>query len=189
MKYIYLLANISKEPTNMKINPILLILLLSVCPIYSQVNEGKGKFILNPWDNINAFRVAPSYYKNFEFEASYLLSSSPKQHYRGYAGLERLVMLVQYVGVGIEYVKVGNQHAVGAKLSYEANFSIFSAQVGGDIITSNKDFQYRVMPRVGLSVFGFITAYYGWNYNLREESELNPAEHIITLQLQILDDY
>lgn len=170
----------------MKLSPILFIL-LCVWPTFSQVDidhpDVKRKFTLNPWENINGFRIAPSYYKNFEFEASYLLSSYPKQE-QGFGGL---AMLVQYVGAGIEYVKVGNEHAVGAKLSYEANFSIFSAQVGGDLITSDKDFQFRVIPRAGLSVFGIITAYYGWNYNLRKKSELMPAEHIITLQFNILN--
>ena len=170
----------------MKINPILLILLFSVWPIFSQINENNPdvkKFRLNPWDNINGFRVAPSYYKNFEFEASYLISSYPTQD-PGFGGF---AMLVQYVGVGVEYVNFEKQHAIGAKLSYEVNFSIFSAQAGGDIITSDKDFQIRIMPRVGLSVFGIITAYYGWNYNLREKSELTPAEHIFTLQFNILN--
>ena len=170
----------------MKINAIVLVLLLSFWPTFSQINneieDGSKKFTLNPWNNINGFRIAPSYYKHFEFEASYILSSYP-EHDPGFGGF---AMLVQYVGVGVEYLNVGNQHAVGAKVSYEVNFSVFSAQVGGDIIGSDKDFQYRIMPRVGVSVFGIITAYYGWNYNLREESELKPGNHNIILQFNIL---
>ncbi|MDR6966249.1 hypothetical protein J2X31_000242 [Flavobacterium arsenatis] len=167
-------------------NLIASILILLVGPVFGQAGEGKAedkKFTLNPWDNINGFRVATSYYKNFEFEASYLISSYPRQE-PGFGGF---AMLVQYVGAGIEYVNVGNQHAIGAKLSYEANFSIFSAQVGGDIIASDQDFQYRMLPRIGVSVFGLITAYYGWNYNLRKESELMSAEHIFTLQFNLLN--
>jgi hypothetical protein len=171
----------------MKKSIILSILFLFTWQVYCQTSdinlESKGKFIINPWDNINGFRVAPSYYKNFEIEASYIISSFP-EHDPGFGGF---AMLVQYVGAGIEYVKVGAQHAVGAKLSYEANFSIFSAQVGGDIIISDKYLQYRIMPRVGMSVFGIITAYYGWNYNLNKESELMPAIHSITLQFNILN--
>lgn len=167
-------------------NLIVSILILLVGPAFGQTSKDIAhdkKNTLNPWDNINGFRIATSYYKNFEFEASYLLSSYPRQE-PGFGGF---AMLVQYVGAGIEYVNVGNQHAIGAKLSYEANFSIFSAQVGGDILTSGQDFQYRILPRVGLSAFGIITAYYGWNHNLKKESALRPAEHIFTLQFNILN--
>jgi len=37
------------------------------------------KFKLNPWENVNGFRVAPSYLKNFELEVSYLMSSYPQK--------------------------------------------------------------------------------------------------------------
>ncbi len=162
------------------------ILLLVISNTFSQTHKDtmkvEKKFKVNPWENVNGFRVAPSYYKNFELEISYLITSYPKKD-PGFGGF---INLVHYIGAGIEYVNVGNQNAIGAKLSYEANFSILSAQIGGDIITSNKDIQYRIMPRIGLSAFGIVTIYYGWNYNLIKNSELLPSEHLLTLQINIL---
>jgi hypothetical protein len=151
--------------------------------IFSQIPKNESKFKINPWDNVNGFRIAPSYLKNFEFEASYIVSSYPEKD-PGFGGF---FLLVQNIGAGLEYLQVGNQSALGAKLSYELNYSIFSAQIGSDIIVSNQDVQYRILPRVGLSVFGIITAYYGWNYNLKKDSNLLPAKHLITLQINVLD--
>ena len=161
----------------------LIFFLLLSNSIFSQIPKNENKFKINPWDNVNGFRIAPSYFKNFEFEASYIISSYPEQD-PGFGGF---FLLVQNIGVGLEYLQVGNQSAIGTKISYELNYSIFSAQVGGDVIASNQDVQYRILPRVGLSVFGIITAYYGWNYNLKKDSNLLPAKHLITLQINVLD--
>jgi hypothetical protein len=153
---------------------------------FTQVNDEvieKKKFTLNPWDNINGFRVAPSYLKNFEFEGSYLITSYPERD-PGFGGF---FLLVQNIGIGLEYINIGNQNAIGAKLSYEINYSILSAQIGGDVLKSDKDVQYRIMPKLGLSTFGIITIYYGWNYNLRNESTLILPKHTITLQINVLD--
>lgn len=170
----------------MKLALSVTIIFFSISTLFGQTYKDTikfdKKFRINPWENVNGFRIAPSYYKNFELEISYLITSFPKKD-PGFGGF---AMLVHYIGAGIEYVNVGNQNAIGTKLSYEANYSVFSVQLGGDFITSNKDFQYRIMPRLGLSVFGIITIYYGWNYNLNKESKLLPYDHLLTLQINVL---
>jgi len=143
----------------------------------------KKKFKLNPWENVNGFRASVGYLEDFELEGAYILSSFPKQD-PGFGGF---AMLVQYISGGIEYVRIGKVNAVGPKLSYEVNFSIFSGQIGIDYLFSDKSPQMRLLPKLGLSVFGIITVYYGWNKNLLKQNELITSEHVITLQLNILD--
>ncbi|MDP2161905.1 MAG: hypothetical protein Q8K02_15600 [Flavobacterium sp.] len=143
----------------------------------------KKKFKLNPWENVNGFRASVGYLEDFELEGAYILSSFPKQD-PGFGGF---AMLVQYISGGIEYVRIGKVNAVGPKLSYEVNFSIFSGQIGIDYLFSDKSTQMRLLPKLGLSVFGIITVYYGWNKNLLKQNELITSQHVITLQLNILD--
>lgn len=145
----------------------------------------KKKFQLNPWENVNGFRAFVGYLQDFELEGAYILSSFPKQD-PGFGGF---AMLVQYISGGIEYVRIGKVNAIGPKLSYEVNFSIFSGQLGIDYLFSDKSSQIRMLPKLGLSVFGIITVYYGWNKNLLKENKLITSEHIITLQFNILDHY
>lgn len=166
---------------------LLIIFGFATSNVFSQTtfDESKKKFHINPWDNINGIKIAPSYYKNFEFEVAYFLSSYPEQD-PGFGGF---FQLVQNIGLGIEYVNSDNHNAIGGKLTYELNYSIFSAQIGGDIITSNKDYQYRLMPKIGLSLFSFVNLYFGWNYNLRTESTLQPPKYNLTLSINIYDTF
>jgi len=149
----------------------------------NDLEKTKKKFTLNPWENVNGFRIAPSYLKNFEFEVSYLISSYPKSD-PGFGGF---AMLVQNIGIGIEYVNAGNQNAAGAKFTYEVGFSLLSTQIGVDYLVSDVATQYRLMPKIGLSLFSFVNLYYGWNYNLETDSSLQPPRHTISLQVNILD--
>lgn len=146
-------------------------------------HEIEPKIKINPWDNMNGYRFAVGYTKDLEAEASYLITSYPKKD-PGYGGL---AMLVHFVGIGAEYIKDGPRNAVGAKLSYEASFSLLIAQIGADYLYSEAGNQARIMPKVGLSAFGFVTVYYGWNINTIKDSGLQPYKHLLSLQINILD--
>jgi hypothetical protein len=137
---------------------------------------------LNPWDGLNGYRFSMGYLKDFEAEASYLISSYPKTE-QGFGGM---MMLVHYLGAGVEYVKDGPTHAIGAKLSYEASFFLFSGQLGADYLVADGMQQARIMPKIGLSLFGMVTLYYGRNFNLLENSRLQPHGHVLSLQVNFL---
>jgi hypothetical protein len=62
---------------------------------------------------------------------------------------------------------------------------LFAGQIATDFLVSDKDTQVRIMPKVGLSLFGFVTAYYGWNIPLKKESTLQTQQHVISLQLNL----
>ncbi|RZJ67163.1 MAG: hypothetical protein EOO50_06475 [Flavobacterium sp.] len=163
-----------------------LIVFMFIGPTFAQTPADvptKKPFDLNPWDDMNGCRVAASYFKDFEVEVSYVISSYPSQE-PGFGGF---AMLVQNVAIGPKYLKVGNAHAIGARLSYEAIFSIFAAQLGADFVTSDVGPQFSLTPRLGLSVFSLITIYYGWSCDLQKQSELRTATHTITLQINFLD--
>lgn len=103
----------------MRIISILQFLFFSTATLFSQVdtlsNHNRKKFQLNPWDNINGIKIAPSFYKNFELEVAYFISSYPELD-PGYGGF---FQLVQNVGLGVEYINSGNQNAIGGKITYE----------------------------------------------------------------------
>ena len=165
----------------------LIIAIIGFSFTYSQTNsdfsEEKKIFKFNPWDNINGIKVAPSYFENFEFEISYFISSYPESD-PGFGGF---FLFVQNIGLGLEYINSGNHNAIGGKLTYELNYSLLSAQIGTDYIISNKDYQYRLMPKIGLSLFSFLNLYFGWNFNLRTESTLQPPKYNLTLSLNLYD--
>lgn len=177
--------------------PILLLLLLFLTgytalaqtdslpakPMAPVQTETPRKFSLNPWEGVNGYRFSVGYLKDFEAEASYLITSFPQKD-PGYGGM---AMLVHYIGVGVEYVKDGPTHAVGAKLSYEASFAILAAQIGTDYLVANGMQQARIMPKIGLSMFGVLTLYYGRNFNLMENSRLQPHEHLLSFQVNLYD--
>lgn len=145
--------------------------------------QTKKNFTLNPWDNTNGFRVGCGYYENLELETSYLITSYPQSE-PGFGGM---AMRVQYVGAGLEYLLLDNKHVLGAKLSYENSFALFSGQIATDFLFTDNSNQIRIMPKIGLSAFGFITLYYGWNIQLLKESDLQTQNHVISLQMNILD--
>jgi hypothetical protein len=144
-------------------------------------SKTKKKFTLNPWDNVNGIRLAAGYFNNLETEASYLMSSSPKKD----PGLAGLAMRIQYIGLGLEYLRVGQQNVIGTKLSYENTISIFAIQLGTDFLASDNDIQYRLLPKVGLTLFGTWTLYYGYNIDLNKQSDIKTTPHIISLQCNI----
>jgi len=156
-----------------------------ICFSQTETNQKSNnkKFVLNPWENINGYRIAAGYLNNIELEASYLLTSYPKQE-QGFGGMG---MRKQNIGAGFEYLRMGNKNVFGTKLSYENSFTIFSGQIATDFLFNDNSTQIRIMPKIGLSLFGAITLYYGWNYNLIKESDLKTQEHIISLQFNILN--
>jgi hypothetical protein len=158
---------------------LFIIIMLWNFTIYSQK---ENKFSLNPWENINGYRFGVGFQESLELEASYLITSFP-QNDPGFGGM---IMRVQYIGAGIEYLRIGNKNVVGAKLSYENSFALFSGQIASDFLFTNNTTQVRIMPKIGLSVFGYITLYYGWNFNLIKQSELQTQNHIISLQINLL---
>jgi hypothetical protein len=103
--------------------------------IQNDSSETKNKFTLNPWDNVNGIRLAAGYYNNLETEVSYILSSYPKRD----PGLAGLAMRIQYIGLGLEFLKVGQQNVIGTKFYYENTFSILALQLGTDFLVSDKD--------------------------------------------------
>lgn len=143
----------------------------------------KKKFQLNPWENINGYRVSFNSFKNIEVEAAYILSSFPKQE----PGYGAFIMRFQYISAGIEYLRIDRQNVYGVKLSYENTFSIFSTQVGIDYLFTDKSSQVRLLPKLGITLFSLVTLYYGWNINLLKNNSLQPSNHSFTLQFNILD--
>ena len=144
--------------------------------------ENREKFILNPWENINGTRYAVGYFNNLELEASYLLTSYPKTE-QGYGGMG---LRIQYLGAGLEYIRMQNKNIIGAKLSYENSIMFFSGQISADYLYGGNTQQIRIMPKIGLSIFGLITLYYGRNLHLISDSEILTDKHIISLQLNFL---
>jgi hypothetical protein len=109
------------------------------------------------------------------------MSSYPKKD----PGLAGLVMRIQYIGLGLEYLRVGEQNLIGTKLSYENTISILAVQLGADFLASDKDIQYRLSPKVGLTFFGTWTIYYGYNFDLINQSGIKTNPQIISLQCNI----
>jgi hypothetical protein len=145
--------------------------------------QTKNADSLNLWDNINGWRFAGGYYDNLELETSFLITSYPEQE-QGFGGMG---MRVQYVGAGLEYLLIDNKHVFGTKLSYENSLAFFSGQIATDFLFTDESTQIRIMPKVGLSVFGRATLYYGWNIQLLKESDLQTQNHVVSFQMNILD--
>lgn len=158
------------------------IILLFILSSNSNAQKANGES-LSLRENINGFRVAGGYYDNLELETSFLITSYPKQE-QGFGGM---AMRVEYVGAGLEYLLIDNRHVFGTKLSYENSFMFFSGQIATDFLFTDESTQIRVMPKIGLSVFGRATLYYGWNIQLIKESELQTQNHVVSLQMNILD--
>jgi hypothetical protein len=138
---------------------------------------------LRLWDNENGFRVACGYFENVELEASFLITSYPQQE-QGFGGMGTRI---QYVGAGLEYLLLDNKHVVGVKLSYENSIAFLSGQIATDFLITDKSTQYRIMPKIGLSYFGRATLYYGWNFHLIKESDLQTQNHVISFQMNLFD--
>lgn len=161
-------------------NIILLVVLIWSSKSAAQTNNSDS---LQLWDNENGFRVACGYFENVELEASFLITSYPQQE-QGFGGMG---MRIQYVGAGLEYLLIDNKHVVGAKLSYENSIAFFSGQIATDFLITDKSTQIRVMPKIGLSLFGRATLYYGWNIQLIKESDLQTQNHVISFQMNLFD--
>lgn len=156
------------------------IIVLFVC-IWNSYSQTHKKDSLNIWRNIEDCRIAAGYLENLEIEASLLFSNYYEQ---GFGGMG---MRVQNVGAGVEYLLVDNKHVFGAKLSYENTIAFFAGQIGADYLITDKSKQVRIMPKIGLSVFGLITLYYGYNLNVIKQSDLQTQKHVISLQLNLVD--
>jgi hypothetical protein len=154
---------------------------LTLAQIQDDNSKTKRSFTLNPWDNVNGIRLAAGYYNNLETEVSFIMSSYPKKD----PGLAGLAMRIQYIGLGLEYLRVGQQNIIGTKVSYENTISILAVQIGADFLASDKDIQYRLLPKVGLTLFGTWTLYYGFNFDLKNQSDIKTTPHIISLQCNI----
>lgn len=173
----------SKQITFMRLLIIKLTFLFLPCICLSQASSNNHKkFRLNPWENINGYRLAGGYNDDIELEVSYLFTSYPATE----PGFGAMLMRVQYIGFGLEYLRIGNKNVFGTKLSYENSFAIFSGQIATDFLFTDDSIQIRILPKIGLSIFGFVTIYYGWNYHLLKESDLITQDHIISLQINIL---
>ncbi|QJP33273.1 hypothetical protein F0365_02050 [Nonlabens sp. Ci31] len=167
----------------MKFKILFLLALFSSCLSIAQEREKKG-FDLDPWEDINAIRVSSNFIKDYEAEVSYLVTSYPKQE----PGYGAMVMRVQYAGLGLEYLRLGNKNVLGFKASYEESFAIFAAQIAADYLTTFEDSQFRISPKIGLSIFGFVTLYYGWNFDLLKSSSIQTRNQFLTLQLNIFQN-
>lgn len=153
--------------------------------IYSSNSNAQtaNKESLNLWENVNGFRVGCGYFENLEIETSFLITSYPEEE-QGFGGMG---MRIQYVGAGLEYLLLNNKHVFGAKLSYENSIAFFSGQIAADYLFTDKSQQIRVMPKIGLSLFGRATLYYGWNIQLIKESDLQTQNHVVSFQMNIFD--
>ncbi|NJM78887.1 MAG: hypothetical protein HC854_03315 [Flavobacterium sp.] len=151
----------------------------------SQKLEGisSKKFKLNPWENNNGYRYSLGYFKDLELGVSYIISSYPQKD-PGYGGF---ALLVQNIGGGLEYLRIGNKNAFGARISYEVSFSLLTAQIASDYIFTDISNQVRLMPKLGISLFSLINLYYGWNKNLLNQNDLKTSEHIISLEINLYD--
>ncbi|EAZ95599.1 hypothetical protein FBBAL38_07855 [Flavobacteria bacterium BAL38] len=160
-----------------------LLLIIGILCSFNSYSQKANRFSLNPWENVNGYRFGAGFKESLELEASYLITSYP-QNDPGFGGM---IMRVQYIGAGLEYLRIGNMNVFGTKLSYENIFAFFSGQIASDFLFTNDSTQVRIMPKIGLSVFGYITLYYGWNLNLIKQSELQPQGHNVSLQINILN--
>jgi hypothetical protein len=160
------------------------LLLLCSCISFSQEEKKKNRFDLNPWEDQNAVRVGANFKNDYEAEISYLVTSYPKQE----PGFGAMAMRVQYIGLGLEYLRLGNKNALGLKASYEESFALFAAQIAADYLTTFEDSQFRISPKIGLSMFGFVTLYYGWNFNLVTSSSIQTRNQFLSLQINMLQN-
>lgn len=172
-----------KKQLTLFITTILFLLNFLVNAQSNTYNSKNNKTLnLNPWDGINAIRVASNFVREYEAEVSYLITSYPKQE----PGFGALAMRVQYVGLGAEYLRLGNSNVFGIKASYEESFALFAGQVGVDYLTTFSDSQVRIAPKIGASLFGYITLYYGWNFDLNKSSSIHTRDQFLSLQINIL---
>jgi hypothetical protein len=160
------------------------LLLLCSCISSSQEENKKKRFDLNPWEDQNAIRVSSNFIKDYEAEISYIATSYPKQE----PGFGAMAMRVQYIGLGLEYLRLGNKNVLGLKASYEESFALFAAQIAADYLTTFEDSQFRISPKIGLSMFGFVTLYYGWNFNLVTSSSIQTRNQFLSLQIHMLQN-
>lgn len=159
-----------------------IILLFAFIWSSNSYSQTKNEDSLNLWDNINGWRFAGGFYDNLELETSFLITSYPNQE-PGFGGM---AMRVQYVGAGLEYLVIDNKHVFGGKLSYENSFVFFSGQIATDFLFTDISKQIRIMPKIGLTLFGKATLYYGWNIQLLKESDLHTQNHVVTFGMNIL---
>ena len=160
-----------------------IVLLLVFFWSWNSAAQTKNSFKLNPWENTNGFRFGVCHFDHLEIETSYLITSYPQQE-QGFGGMG---MRVQYVGAGLEYLWIDNRHVLGAKLSYENSLMFFSGQIATDFLFTDESKQIRVLPKIGLSLFGRATLYYGWNIQLLKESELQTQNHVVSFQINLID--
>jgi hypothetical protein len=148
----------NEENMNTTITKIVFfLLLLCSCISFSQEEIKERRFDLNPWEDQNAVRVGSNFKNDYEAEISYLVTSYPKQE----PGFGAMAMRVQYIGLSLEYLCLGNKNALGLKASYEESFALFAAQIAADYLPTFEDFQFGISPKIGLSMFGSVTIYYG----------------------------
>ena len=135
---------------------------------------------LNPWGGRNGIRLA-SDLQNVEIEASYLLTSFPNQE----LGFEAFAMRFQWISAGLLYLKDKDKNisTMGIKVAYENTFNILSAQIGTDYIFTNTNNQIRLTPKIGISVFGFCTLYYGQKIHLLKNNDRISSKHNLSIQI------
>ena len=69
----------------------------------------------------------------------------------------------------------------------ENSLMFFSGQIATDFLFTDESKQIRVMPKIGLSLFGRATLYYGWNIQLLKESDLQTQNHVVSFQMNLVD--
>ncbi|WP_196888532.1 hypothetical protein [Aureivirga sp. CE67] len=142
----------------------------------------KNRFLNDFWNKRKGIRFSGGKNDNLETEATFFITSYPYTE----EGFGAMVTRYQNIGAGLEYLRVDGENVFGTKLSYENHFFLFSGQIGADFLFSDDSHQFRLMPKIGLSAFGTLTLYYGWNFDLIKHSKLQTQNHLISLQLNIM---
>ena len=161
----------------MKPSKILITVLLILFFLSNIFSQSPMKFSLK--ENANTGRIAISYLTDFELSGAYVLSTENKNEDFGLAGLS---MRVDYIGIGINYLKIKNNDSFGLNLTYGSKVAVIAWQLGVNYITDLNNNQLRILPKVGLTLLGNWTLYYGYNFNTILQNGLLPNNHIITLQ-------
>jgi hypothetical protein len=89
-------------------------------------------------------------------------------------------------GIGTDIGKINNSLVVGAKVFYEYNVFIVSGlRLSAINYVTEKLYDFRVMPQVGFSFFGFLNFMYGYSIPTlgNELNEISRNSFSITLNL------
>jgi hypothetical protein len=87
-------------------------------------------------------------------------------------------------GIGIEYLS--NRGVVAPKLWFEAEVMIFTARLDCGYYEYRKRSDLRLTPQLGVSLLGFLNAYYGYQVPVNQQELSFLSRHRFTFTLNLL---